>query len=88
MLLTGAATKTVTSAEVNVPGQVSAPKYAHPGSFKPVSPGSVSGEQNSPVLDAEFTEVESSVDESGEKKVVRRRRRNSKGKGKGKGKRR
>ncbi len=65
-----------------MPGQASAPKYAHPGSFKSASPGSASEEQDSPVLDAEFTEVKSSGNESGEKKVVRRRRRHSKGRGK------
>ena len=76
--LADAGTKPVTAAEVRVPGQAFVPKYAHPGSFKPVRPRTASEEQDSPVLDAEFTEVKSSGRESGEKTAARRRRRTSK----------
>ena len=59
-----------------MPGRASGTKYAHPGSFKPVRPATASDEQDSPVLDAEFTDVTS----SGEEAIARRRRRNLKGK--------
>ena len=68
----------VTAAEVNVPGQVSAPKYAHPGSFKPVPAGIGSEEQDSQVPDAEFTDVVNNTSETGAKKARRRRRKKGK----------
>jgi hypothetical protein len=76
--------KPISAAEVVVPGQSSAgaPKYAHPGSFKPVATGG----SDSGVPDAEFTDVSTSssggggVPEEPKARKARKRRRKTKGK--------